>query len=250
MNTIHKLVVEFSGAGRKGMAFQGWAGPVFEWQGKAAPQVGFGKWQPDKNNPRNGGTVIFDALPYVLIMWGANGPGMRISDKTTKFAFAGLGADGNLWAAPLPKDADARAIFTAGGWQPPAADDIAQDILVIEIDPMHPADGKEKIMAILDAAKRELGLKGDWPDLVNHWPHLTTIHVAATQKFQEWEAKRTVARANQQALLEAEITAAIATLSGDGMEPSMKNVAVLMRPNNPRFSENIRRHCRHLFKQD
>jgi hypothetical protein len=39
---------------------------VTEWTGNAAPKVELGKWNPDKANSYNGGTVIFDCQPFNL----------------------------------------------------------------------------------------------------------------------------------------------------------------------------------------
>ena len=45
---------------------------VTEWTGNAAPKVELGKWNPDKANSYNCGTVIFDCQPFNLVMCGAN----------------------------------------------------------------------------------------------------------------------------------------------------------------------------------
>lgn len=172
---------------------------------------------------------------------------MRACDKTTKFSFAGICADGKLFAAPLPDDCDAREIFSKGGWQPPSIELIAQRILDVEISPLHPSAGKDTIMSILDSAREQLGLKGELSDLVKHWPHLTVLHDATTKKLEEWEAKRATLRADRQDRLEAQVKAAIDTLVRDGVESSTKNVAELIQPNNYQVHNNIKRHCRHLF---
>jgi len=84
MDQLRKLTISFAGTKRKGVAFRGWAGPMVKRQ--------------EETNSWNGGSVTFYVKPYALVMWGANGPGMRSCDKATKFAFAGLCADAILWA--------------------------------------------------------------------------------------------------------------------------------------------------------
>lgn len=112
----------FSGPAKKGAAFHGWAGVVAEWNLKSAPEVTFGKWKRDPDC--RGGSVTFEARPFQLCMFGANSKEMAPRDKFTHFAFAGLGANGALRLQKLPEDTDARGVFEAGGWLPPAVTDL------------------------------------------------------------------------------------------------------------------------------
>ncbi len=120
-----QLIHCFTGSTKKGAAFHGWAGPIIEWPEKSAPKVVFGEWN---KGTAEGGFVAFECLPFQLCMYGANSPKMAVRDKFTHFAFAGLGADGRLRLQKIPKGMDAREIFVAGGWTPPAAHDLASQI--------------------------------------------------------------------------------------------------------------------------
>ena len=185
-----KLIVEFNNAGRKGMPFTGWAGSVRDWQENKAPHVNFGKWHKDRDR----GSVSLDCAPYALIMWGVNSRTMRISSKAATFAFAGLAADGNLWAAPLPRDVDARQVFLAGGWTPPPPESVAQQILDIQIDADFPEKGKELIERITGNAWIGLGIRRgqNIGELLPAWPHLEPIAAALQIKCKDWGGNVTI----------------------------------------------------------
>ena len=135
----------FVGPAKKGAAFHGWAGPIVEWTEKTAPKVAFGEWTP---NPVGGGCVAFECLPFQLCMFGANSKKMGARDKFTYFAFAGLGADGQLRLQKLPEGTDAREIFAAGGWTPPSAHDLANQIAALDN-----LDFSERLDALISVAK-------------------------------------------------------------------------------------------------
>jgi len=189
-----KLIVEFNNAGRKGNPFTGWAGSVREWQENKAPRANFGTWHKDTDSERGCGSVSLDCAPYTLIMWGANSRAMRISDRTVTFAFAGLAADGNLWAAPLPPNTDARQIFLTGGWIPPTPESVAQQILDVQIDAEFPGKGKERIERITETAWIKLGIRRgqDIGELLPAWPHLEPIAAALQNKCKDWGRNVTI----------------------------------------------------------
>lgn len=49
-------------------------------------------------------------------------------------------------SAPLPGNADAREIFAAGGWKPPALKVLAAEILAVAIDPARPLGGLSTVL--------------------------------------------------------------------------------------------------------
>ncbi|WP_374605581.1 hypothetical protein [Niveibacterium sp.] len=214
---MKKFVVTFSGAGKKGMPFRGWAGPIIAWDASSPPKVGFGAWSADPGSLRGGGVVVAETEPFALVMWGANAPGMRPQDKTTKFGFAGLDDDGTLRPAPLPDDADARQWWREPpGW--PDVADFAAQIRGIDIDTLRPISGLLEALALSRLAFAALGLPripipadGDHPQIVaklehrlelisTSWPELTDLCAAIRSKLEEWKVARSIAKAQRFAI--------------------------------------------------
>ncbi|MFT0172071.1 hypothetical protein ACLKMY_24190 [Paraburkholderia mimosarum] len=208
-----QLTIKLSGSYKKGAPFHGWAGSIADWPERRPPRLEFGKWTQDPSSARGGGAVTLEAVPYQLLMWGANSPKMSPRDKTTHFAFAGLEDAGGLWAAPLPAGTDARQIYSRGGWQPPEPTEIAARIVVLELDPARPLPGLLNILEATGAAFQQLGLQ--WPGMpskdehvkcvealrvrlpliANNWTHLAEFCTMLDSRLQEWQNMRTAARA-------------------------------------------------------
>lgn len=185
----------------KGRPFHGWAGVIFEWPVKTAPNVDFGIWKVD---PSGGGTVTFQCRPFQLCMLGANSREMQVRDKFTYFAFAGLGNNGNLVLQRLPQDTDARAVFSEGGWKPPAIDDIVASVkhaCSLELEEM-----ETEICAVkrkcIDGFGMNLGHRPNelrFFDVLASWQMLAPLHTAfllAREKQERLGAERGLMSAN------------------------------------------------------
>ena len=218
-----RLIQNFKGPGKKGRPFYGWAGPVVEWPEKSAPKIAFGEWT--KNSVTGGGSVTFECAPFQLCMFGANSAKMDPRDKFTYFAFAGLGADGNLRLQVLPDGADARTVFAEGGWVPPAETEISS-----RISDLPKLDFKQQIDKALEvAAACNVGFGMGFPlprdsaeasekldafagfvSCMAQWPQLAAI-TQAFQSFskvhsQELEKRRAEGRAIRKTAVEKVIT--------------------------------------------
>lgn len=224
----------FNGAQKAGSPFRGWAGRVTEWPEKTAPMVDFGKWNPDKKNPYNGGTVVFDCQPFDLVMYGANLATMNSRDKTTRFGFAGLGLDGALRIADLPRDSDARKIFAAGGWLPPSPEEIAERLLsCMQDEAITSSRLNEEIEAARARTIEGFGMLSKQFDETQLWPILFPILNALKASSELLAAKRSEAAAVRLKQAQVDVVGAVVALRVAGEEPTNAAVAafLLSEPN-------------------
>jgi hypothetical protein len=229
----------FTGSGKKGRPFRGWGGRVAEWTEKTAPKVEFGTWNPDKADPYNGGTVVFDCRPFDLVMFGANSKTMNSRDKTTQFGFAGLGPDGALRISDLPGDVDARKIFAAGGWLPPSSEEVAGCLLFgMQDRAITPSRLHEEINAVRKKTIEGFGIRSQQLDVtLPIWQILSPIHNVLAAASELLAAKRSEAAAARLQRAQVEVMAAVIALREAGEEPTNASVAgfLLGEPNHSAY---------------
>ncbi len=213
-----QLTHRFNGPKRR--PFYGWAGVVSEWPDKAAPMVDFGKW---KSDPAGGGTVTFECQPFQLCMFGANSKEMQSRDKSTYFAFAGLGIDGALVLHCLPEGTDAREVFAAGQWIPPAIDDIVD--AVNRAGSLEPNGMEEDIPALMrrcaDGFGMNLGYRPNeksFQNILTSWPMLSPLHavfLAVREKQARAIAEKRAASADRRRVRFEEVLAEMAATNDE-----------------------------------
>ncbi len=240
----------FNGAGKKGHSFRGWAGRVAEWPEKTAPVVEFGTWNPEKANPYNGGTVIFNCQPFDLVMYGAKSATMDSRDKTTKFGFAGLGADGALRIINLPNDSDARKIFAAGGWQPPSPEEIAGCLLssmqdeAITLSRLH-----EEINVVRTKTIDGFGIYHQQLEAtLATWPILAPIHNVLAAAAELLTAKKIEAATARLQRTQVEVRGAVIALREAGGEPTNAAIAAFLLTEPNQSAHHVKEKMRSLKK--
>lgn len=115
-----KLRIRFDGDKRLPCSrLEAWGGPVISWDVDSAPKIARGSWQPDGRGKGFGGSMICDAEPGQLLLFGCQ----RYRGRFTSFGLAWRHFDGELIAQPLLNGREtAWPIFLAGGYQEPDRD--------------------------------------------------------------------------------------------------------------------------------
>lgn len=115
-----KLKIRFAGDKRLACSkLEAWGGPVISWDAVSAPKIARGTWAPDGRGKGFGGSMLCEAEPGQLLLYGSQ----RYRGRFVSFGLAWRHFDGDLIGQPLLNGYEtAMPIYLAGGWREPELD--------------------------------------------------------------------------------------------------------------------------------